>query len=72
MGDNHNYKEIFRNREVALNSVISILPIDKMKLESWHILSISVGGVYLAKSLADVLNAKFDFLFTDIIYAPNK
>jgi putative phosphoribosyl transferase len=40
-----------------------------MKNEPWVVVASSFGGVYLAFKIAKVLNASFDFIFTQKIYA---
>jgi putative phosphoribosyl transferase len=64
-------KDIFKNRAEALDGLISILPIETMKKEPWHLISISTGGKYLASNLAKILNTEYEFLFTKVIFAPN-
>ncbi|WP_121626181.1 phosphoribosyltransferase [Poseidonibacter antarcticus] len=61
----------FKNREVAAYRLLDILPIDKMKLEDWTVLSTSYGGYPIAKIIAKELNAQLDMMFSKKIYAPN-
>lgn len=63
-------KNIFKNRQDSFEQLCKILPIDQMKQEAWIVLATSAGGVPIALSLAKVLNAEFDFIFTEKIYAP--
>lgn len=60
----------FKNREVAAYRLLDILPIDKMKLEDWIVISSSYGGYQIAKHIADSLDAKLDIMFSDKIVAP--
>jgi len=64
-------KIYFKNREVAAYRLIDVLPINKMKLEEWIILSTSYGGYPVAKIIATELNGKLDVMFSRKIYAPN-
>lgn len=60
----------FKNREVAAYRLLDVLPIDKMKLEDWTVISSSYGGYEIAKIVADTLNAKLDIMFSEKIVAP--
>lgn len=60
----------FKNREVAAYRLIDVLPIEKMKLEEWIVISSSYGGYVIAKIISETLNAKLDILFTEKILAP--
>ncbi len=60
----------FKNREVAGYRLLDILPIDKMKLENWTVISSSYGGYEIAKIIANSLDAKVDIMFSDKIIAP--
>lgn len=64
-------KIYFKNREVAAYRLIDILPINKMKLEDWIVISASYNGLPIAKIVANELNAKLDIIFSRKIYAPN-
>ncbi len=64
-------KIYFKNRDVAAYRLIDILPINKMKLEEWTVISTSYGGYPIAKIIAAELNAKLDVMFSRKIYAPN-
>jgi len=61
---------LFKDRKDALDKLIDILPIEKMKLEEWLVLSISAGSVPIAVGLSKKLNAAFDFMFTEKVFAP--
>lgn len=61
----------FKNREVAAYRLIDILPINKMKLEDWTVISTSYNGFPIASIIASELNAKPDIMFSRKIYSPN-
>jgi putative phosphoribosyl transferase len=61
----------FKNREVAAYRLLDILPIEKMKLEDWTVLSTSYGGYPIASIIAKELDAKLDMMFSKKIYAPS-
>ncbi|MCK5111021.1 MAG: ABC transporter [Arcobacteraceae bacterium] len=60
---------LFKNREDACNQLSNILPLNQMQQESWIVIATSSGGVPIAFNLANKLNAKFDFIFTQKIDA---
>lgn len=64
-------KIYFQDRRDAALNLIDILPIGKMKLEKWIVLSASYGGYNIAKEIAKELNAPLDMIFCDKIYTPN-
>ncbi|QKF82068.1 ABC transporter [Halarcobacter ebronensis] len=64
-------KIYFKNREVAAYRLIDILPINKMKLEEWIVISTSYNALPIAKIVANELDAKMDLMFSRKIYAPN-
>ena len=64
-------KIYFKNRDVAAYRLIDILPMDKMKLEEWLVISASYGGYPIAKIIAKELDATPDIMFSRKIYAPN-
>lgn len=64
-------KIYFKNREVAAYRLIDILPINKMKMEDWLVISTSYGGYPIAKIIAKELEAKHDIMFSRKIYSPN-
>jgi len=61
----------FKNREIAAYRLLDILPIEKMKLEDWTVLSTSYGGYPIASIIAKELDAKLDMFFSKKIYAPS-
>lgn len=64
-------KIYFKNRDVSAYRLIDILPIDKMKMEDWIVISTSYGGYPIAKIIAKELNGKHDIMFSRKIYSPN-
>ncbi len=64
-------KIYFKNREVAAYRLIDVLPMDKMKLEDWIVISTSYGGYPIAKIIAKELNATPDIMFSRKVYSPN-
>lgn len=61
-------KILFKNRKEASSKLYETLPIEDMKQEEWIVLATSAGGVPIALDIANKLNSKFDFLFTEKIY----
>ncbi|XPV80844.1 MAG: hypothetical protein ACNI22_09700 [Halarcobacter sp.] len=57
-------KIYFKNRDVAAYRLIDVLPVNKMKLEEWIVLSTSYGGYPVAEIIAKELNGNFDVLFS--------
>ncbi len=64
-------KIYFKNREEAAKKLLEVLPIDSMRLEKWTIVSVSNGGYEIAKIIAKELDAKYEIMFNEKIYAPN-
>ncbi|WP_321779155.1 phosphoribosyltransferase family protein [Sulfurimonas sp.] len=65
------YKHILKNRQDAANQLIDILPMQKLKEESWKMVAVSSGGLELAHFIRKKLPNKIDFLFSESIMAPN-
>lgn len=63
-------KIYFEDRVDAAKKLIDILPIDTMKLEDWTVVSISAGGIPIAKMISQELNSSFEYMFTEKIVAP--
>lgn len=61
----------FKNRDVAAYRLIDILPINKMKLEDWIVISTSYNGFPIAKIIANELDAQPDIMFSRKIFAPS-
>ncbi|RBQ26713.1 MULTISPECIES: phosphoribosyltransferase family protein [Arcobacteraceae] len=64
-------KIFFRNRKEATLQLLDVLPVDSMKLEEWIVIGCSYGGYEMAKIIAEALNADFDIMFSQKIFAPN-
>jgi putative phosphoribosyl transferase len=64
-------KIYFKNREEAAKKLLEVLPIDSMRLEKWTIVSVSNGGYEIAKIIAKELDAQYEIMFNEKIYAPN-
>jgi putative phosphoribosyl transferase len=60
---------VFENREDAACELIKVLPIDEMLQEDWIVLATSSGAVPIALIISNILNASFDFLFTQKVNA---
>ena len=69
----HKYKNILTNRQDAANKLLEILPMQKLKEESWNLVAVSKGGLDLAHRLKIKGRLKNDlnFLFSEAIMAPN-
>ena len=61
----------FKNREVAAYRLLDILPIDKMKLENWTVISTSYGGYPIGKIIAEELDGTLEMMFSKKIFAPS-
>jgi putative phosphoribosyl transferase len=65
------YKHILKNRQDAAQKLIEIIPMQKLKDESWNLVGVSSGGLELAKFIKKQLPNKLDMLFSETILAPN-
>ena len=65
------YKYILKNRQDAAQKLIEIIPMQKLKDESWNLIGVSSGGLELAKLIKKQLPNKLDILFSEAILAPN-
>lgn len=65
------YKHILKNHQDAAIKLRDVIPMQKLKDESWKIVSVSKGGLELGHFLKERLTNSLDFLFTEAIYAPN-
>ena len=61
---------IFKDRDDATNRLIEVLPINEMLQEDWIVIATSAGSVPIALKISKVLDADFDFLFTQKIFTP--
>lgn len=65
------YKYILKNREHAAKKLFDVIPMQKMKEESWKIIAVSRGGISLASFIRGKLPNHLDFLLSEAIMAPN-
>ena len=65
------YKNILKNRQDAVSKLHDVIPMQKLKDESWNIIAVSRGGLLLCDYLRRNLKNHIDFLFSESIMAPN-
>ncbi len=65
------YKHILKDRNDAAEKLKDVLPMQKLKEESWKIIAVSKGGLLLGSYLRGKLPNSLDFLFSEAIFAPN-
>jgi len=65
------YKNILKNREDAAQRLYDVIPMQRVKDESWKIVGVSKGGLKLASLIRGKLSNEIDFLFSEPIKAPN-
>lgn len=65
------YKHILKDREDAAHKLKDVIPMQKLKEEEWMIISVSRGGLQLARHLKGRYQNELDFLFSEAITAPN-
>ncbi len=65
------YKHILKNRQDAATKLMDVIPMQRLKDESWKMVAISRGGLELAYFLRKKLPNALDFLFSEAILAPN-
>ena len=65
------YKHILKNRQDAATRLMDVIPMQRLKDESWKMVAISRGGLELAYFLRKKLPNALDFLFSEAILAPN-
>ncbi len=65
------YKNILKNREDAASKLVDLIPMQRLKDESWKIVAVSKGGLELASIIRNKLPNAVDFLFSEPIMAPN-
>ena len=64
------YKNILKNREDAAVKLCDVIPMQRLKDESWKIVSVSRGGLELASLIRGRYTNSIDFLFSEAIMAP--
>ncbi|MFT7004286.1 MAG: putative phosphoribosyl transferase [Sulfurimonas sp.] len=65
------YKHILKNREDAARKLTEVIPMQRLKDESWKMVAVSTGGLELAYMLRRKLPNTLDILFSESIMAPN-
>lgn len=60
----------FKNRFDAAAQLKELLPIDRMKSESWNLIAVSSGGLVIANEMNKRLKLPIDFIFSAGITAP--
>lgn len=60
----------FTNRSDAAIQLKELLPLDRMKSESWSLIAVSSGGLMVADAINARLKLPIDFLFSASITAP--
>jgi len=64
------YKNILKNRKDAAKKLIEVIPMQKLKDESWNLIAISRGGLEIASYMNERVKNNIDFLFSEPVYAP--
>ena len=65
------YKNILKDRQDAADKLRDVIPMQRLKEESWKIVSVSKGGLELGSFIKAKLDNHLDFLFSQAIFAPN-
>jgi len=65
------YKHILKNRKHAAKELVEVIPMNRLKEESWELIAVSKGGLEIASYIRDKLPNNIDFLFSESILAPN-
>ncbi len=65
------YKNILQDRADAAAKLVDILPMQRLKEESWNLIGVSKGGLELASLIRRNYLNKIDVLFSEPIFAPN-
>lgn len=60
----------FKNRADAAAQLKELLPLDRMKNESWNLIAVSPGGLVIANAVNARLKLPVDFIFSAAITAP--
>lgn len=61
---------MFKNRADAAMQLKELLPLDRMKSESWNLIAVSSGGLAIADTINARLKLPIDFIFSASITAP--
>ena len=65
------YKNILEDRETAAKKLHDVIPMQRLKDESWKLVAVSRGGLSLASYIRGKLLNTLDFLLSESIMAPN-
>ena len=65
------YKNVLLNRNDAAQKLKDVIPMSRLKDESWDFVAVSKGGLDLASKIKGKLENKIDYLFSESIIAPN-
>ena len=65
------YKHILKDREDAAKKLVEVLPMQKLKDESWTIIGVSSGGMEIAKHIKGRLKNDIDILLLAPVFAPH-
>jgi len=65
------YKGILKNRHDAAIKLRDVVPMQKLKDESWNIVSVSRGGLELGSHIRGKLDNTLDILFSESVFTPN-
>jgi len=63
-------RSLFKNRIDAALQLKELLPLDRMKSESWNLVAVSSGGLVVASAINSRLKLPQDFIFSASITAP--
>lgn len=65
------YKHILKDRKDAARKLRDVIPMQKLKEESWKVIAVSPGGLDIASQICERTKNEIDFLFSEAIFAPN-
>ncbi len=65
------YKGILTDRQDAALKLQDVIPMQRLKDQSWKIVAVSKGGLEVASIIKGKLENEVDFLFSEAILAPN-
>ncbi len=65
------YKHILKDRQNAAQRLKDVIPMQRLKEESWKLVAVSKGGLELASYIRGRLPNVVDFLFSEPIMAPH-
>ena len=65
------YKNILKNRQDAAKKLHDVIPMQRLKDESWKLIAVSKGGLVVANYIRDKFTNTLDFVLSESIMAPN-